>query len=292
MKKHLLLIAVSLSLTVAYGQTNVYHPFPDSNALWQRHCFHTVTGNSSTCQYNVTGEDTLIGAYIYKKIFRETDFVYAFRQDIAAKKVFAATLFSSPPWMDYLLYDFSLAVGDTFSARPLANCDSNSIVTSIDSLLIGSSYRKRINLVDGTNGVPVSIIEGIGSTAGPVEWSCFEVGCYLCKYEDDSTSFIYNNCSLVGINEETDRISKYSILSNPFSTQTTFQFEEHLINACLTVYNSVGKKVVQIKDINGQTITLNRDNLPSGLYFVRLTEENNPHNHRAITIEKLLITNK
>ncbi|HQB74847.1 MAG TPA: T9SS type A sorting domain-containing protein [Bacteroidales bacterium] len=76
------------------------------------------------------------------------------------------------------------------------------------------------------------------------------------------------------------------IFPNPFSTQTTLQSNFPLTNATLTVYNSCGQTVKQIKNISGQTVTFSRDNLASGLYFVRLTEGN------KIFTDKLIITDR
>ena len=75
------------------------------------------------------------------------------------------------------------------------------------------------------------------------------------------------------------------IFPNPFSVQTTFHTDNFLNNATLTVLNSVGQQVKKIKSISGQTVTLFRNNLPSGLYFIRLTEGN-----KIITANKLVIT--
>ncbi|MBI3502547.1 MAG: T9SS type A sorting domain-containing protein [Bacteroidetes bacterium] len=78
-----------------------------------------------------------------------------------------------------------------------------------------------------------------------------------------------------------------SIFPNPFSTETTLQTDNRSHNATLTVDNCFGQTVAQIKNINGQTVTFHRDNLASGLYFIRLTEEN-----KTIAVDKLVITDK
>ncbi|MBI3501016.1 MAG: T9SS type A sorting domain-containing protein [Bacteroidetes bacterium] len=70
---------------------------------------------------------------------------------------------------------------------------------------------------------------------------------------------------------ETTNNEFISVFPNPFSTQTTLQTNNLLHNATLTVDNCFGQTVAQIKNISGQTVTFPRDNLPSGLYFVRLT---------------------
>jgi len=50
------------------------------------------------------------------------------------------------------------------------------------------------------------------------------------------------------------------------------------------VYDSFGQQVRQLENISGQVITLYRDNLRSGLYFIRLEQDSN-----AITTSKLII---
>ena len=88
----------------------------------------------------------------------------------------------------------------------------------------------------------------------------------------------------LSVNEQ-DR-SMMNIFPNPFSAQTTLQATVPLTNATLTVVNYFGQTVAQIKNINGQTITFNRGNLASGLYFVWLTEQT-----KIISLDKLVITN-
>ena len=76
-----------------------------------------------------------------------------------------------------------------------------------------------------------------------------------------------------------------TVYPNPFSTQTTLQTDKIFKDAILTVYNSFGQLVKQIKNISGQTITLQRDNLSSGLYFILLIQDS-----KVITADKLVIT--
>jgi hypothetical protein len=92
------------------------------------------------------------------------------------------------------------------------------------------------------------------------------------------------NFTTVGILETTNNNS-FSVYPNPFSTQTTLQTDKIFRDATLTVYNSYGQQVKQILNISGQTITLHRDKLPSGLYFIRLTQDN-----KTFTTDKLVIT--
>ena len=79
--------------------------------------------------------------------------------------------------------------------------------------------------------------------------------------------------------------NSFKVFPNPFSTQTTLQTDILLHNATFTVYNCFGQTVREITNISGNTATFYRDNLPSGLYFIRLTQDN-----KQIETKKLIIT--
>ncbi len=94
----------------------------------------------------------------------------------------------------------------------------------------------------------------------------------------------YNICSTTGIDENNTEKDVF-ISPNPFSSKTTIQTDNVFKDATLIVYNLYGQQVKQIKNISGQTVTLHRDNLPMGLYFIHLTQDN-----KTITTYKLIIT--
>jgi hypothetical protein len=84
---------------------------------------------------------------------------------------------------------------------------------------------------------------------------------------------------LTHVNENT-----FSIFPNPFTSSATIQTSGNLSNASLTIFNAYGQTIKQMKNISGHTITFSRENLPNGLYFFQLTDEN-----KIIAIEKVLI---
>lgn len=102
-------------------------------------------------------------------------------------------------------------------------------------------------------------------------------------YESTPNACIQTGKTNVASNENS--IKKISIFPNPFNSSTTIKTIDHLKNATLTIYNSYGTALKQIKNNSGQTISLLRYNLPSGLYFIRLADEN-----KIIAVEKLIIT--
>ncbi|MFH0866940.1 MAG: T9SS type A sorting domain-containing protein [Bacteroidota bacterium] len=100
-------------------------------------------------------------------------------------------------------------------------------------------------------------------------------GVYLLKYAVQQVAGI-----------ETENIlSSNNIYPNPFSTSAIMHLSEKPDNAELNIYNLVGEKIKTIKNISGQEIKLFRDNLPSGIYFIRLSQDN-----ETITTDKLVIT--
>jgi hypothetical protein len=314
MKKYLLLLIIFL-LAFKFGssQTNVYHPFPDSSAIWIGTSWYNV-GGIGPCvvdnDYNLyISGDTTIGTSTYHKLSRNGfvsafmcpppgyyyygQYAGAFRQDTANKKVY---LFQNGT--DALAYDFNLNVGDTLHTSCLSGCNDNHI-QSIDSVLIGSQYRKRFWISGCGTTNYTALIEGVGSTLGAFATIAppFESGENLwCVRINNQIVWSYDmqggNCGLTSINELSKNGTKLSISPNPFSSSTTLHTDKVFENATLIVYNSLGQQVKQIKNINGQTITLQRDNLPSGLYFIRLITPSPEGEGRAevVATDKLVIT--
>ena len=74
------------------------------------------------------------------------------------------------------------------------------------------------------------------------------------------------------------------IFPNPFSNSTTLQTSTKFNNLTLSILNSFGQEVKQFKNINGNSFTFYRENLPSGIYFLHLAQKN-----ELIAIEKVVI---
>lgn len=169
-----------VSLPQASAQFNVYHPFPESGAVWGMNtgCREVSCGDWGYIQNYYTG-DTLIHGYEYKRV--HTTYVPMtsngccspprwelptnIREDTTARRVY---LRLDGMDSDTLLYDFAVQIGGTLRGY-LGNCNLFT-VESIDSVLVGSSFRKRINFTSYFGDChDLSIIEGIGSTKGLIE---------------------------------------------------------------------------------------------------------------------------
>lgn len=76
----------------------------------------------------------------------------------------------------------------------------------------------------------------------------------------------------------------FTVFPNPIVSSTTIETMGNLKNATFTIYDSFGQTVRQVYNVSGQSVTLSRESLPSGLYFLGLKEEN-----KIYPVEKLMI---
>ena len=246
MKKLLLFSTAVLALTVAHSQTAVYHPFPDTNAIWAERVYNIYNnGTAGETRYALKG-DTIINAKNYKKIYSLKDstiidlpccpstYIGAIREQ--NKKVYA--IIDTIP--EQLLYDFNLSVGDTItyyyhiSPNNITQVTFSLVTTKVDSiLLLDGKYRKRwifatasINAYYGD-----TIVEGIGGIAQVGLFSPFDshswvigyMGQFTCFKQNDTVLYLHNPtcnrcfCSLTTgiLNEEKQSTVLFS--PNPFS---------------------------------------------------------------------------
>jgi len=300
LKKQLfILTTLLLSLSSAQGQTNVYHPFPDSNVAWSEFDYYQgVCEPPNYCKYTLFIQgDTTLNTLHYHKIYSNDSssisYVGGLREN--NRRIY---YFDKNCSHDILLYDFNLNIGDSILLSCMY-CDTTypmyMKVVSIDSILLSDmTYRKEINFNWGPS---MSWIEGIGSKFGLLYpfYTCILCICsteLVCFKQNDTIFYSKEDnvlCSdyIVSANDVKNDSVFFHIYPNPFSTRTAIHSSQFLDNACLIIYNSFGQAVRQINNISGQTIALHRDNLTSGLYFLRLIRDN-----KIIAADKLMIVDK
>lgn len=83
------------------------------------------------------------------------------------------------------------------------------------------------------------------------------------------------------INETKD----IQVFPNPFSSTSTLHSDFELINAVLTIFNSLGQPVRKIENVSGRTKVIERGNLPVGIYIVKLSQDD-----QIILTDKLIIS--
>jgi hypothetical protein len=201
-----------------------------------------------------------------------TNYTGALREDISLKKVFFI-----PPSDTalQLLYDFNLNVGDSLKGY-LSLCNDCSKVTSIDSILINTTYRKRWNFqYSGQPGY--SIIEGIGSSCGLLNpYTNFEYFSNLdCFSQNGQTLYPFYSASaacalLTSIGENSKEQNALTIFPNP--SNGLFQLSANnsdFINVEVT--NLLGT-IIKKSEIKNGSFELDLSNESQGIYFVRVSD--------------------
>ena len=287
------ILFIFLSAVSLKAQTNVYHPFPDSNAVWSGNSY---TGDFSCYQTDsydlyISSEDTTIGLNNYKKL-RQAGYFYVscsppnsggynngvigyLRQDTALKQVFFLSSGN-----EELIYDFNLNVGDTLTF--LHQPGEIIIVTQIDSILIANNFRKKFIL----NGLadpycpnsPNFLIEGIGSSTGLLNnITCFfEGGTDLGSFCQSGQALYPSDwdgiCGpyVVDINEL--KINKsLKIYPNPATTQITIEFQSIAGSkqSIVEIYSSMGQLVFK-SAIQNPKSSIDVSGFTKGLYLIKV----------------------
>lgn len=293
----LVLFLLSPALT-GKAQMNFYHPFPDSNAVWGMvsGCTDVSCGDWKYIQDYYVG-DTLIGSFSYKKIHEELLLMTAgnccsvpetagpgyLREDTAGRKVYWRTASMSS---DSLLYDFTLNPGDTLKGYFNNYGMGPWVVQSVDSILVGSTFRKRINFDTTENSFYFSIIEGIGSTTGltALYWGHFERGislqCFSVNGIIQYTSLTNPDTIACGtlpesLNENT--LNKHSVFvyPNPAQNIITVEAQPELYPVHIVVCSTQGALVME-KQVQQDDCTIDISTFPSGIYFLQENTINGP----------------
>ena len=84
---------------------------------------------------------------------------------------------------------------------------------------------------------------------------------FVAKLGDDITGL--NNTSFDAMR----------IFPNPYSDRCTIQLSKPMSNGSLIVENTLGQRILQMNNIQGTHIILDRNNLKSGTYFLHVTED-------------------
>lgn len=301
-----------------------YIPFPKDTAQWSvRELYSSPSLYAiSTAHQNLKG-DTIINGLKYSKVYQTyysedynipNQHLKCFIREDTAKTVFVKYPDNSTDFIDtteFVLYDFGLNVGDTFTTKML-NINGNIqplkfSTISIDSINTNNGYRRicKLNLIQTTEDVPVFncfdtafyFIEGIGSQIGPFYNEMFKA-CNLMgtvvKYNllCFQTNFNYiiggTNCHQVTDIEEVYNMEGFiSAMPLPAKDQVTFKYKlpKNIKNAFLSIYDVMGRVITYNSiDIEKEELVCCLDELSNGIYFYGLTIDG-----KAQIVKKLII---
>lgn len=120
-------------------------------------------------------------------------------------------------------------------------------------------------------GVPQLFKPLAGATHCPWFWTLPNWQAYLDTLVRYTSAYLYRDLVL-NVKEEASSGNTISIFPNPFSSLTTLRVSTAMTNATLCMYDLNNREVRKINHLSGHDITLQRDNLQSGIYFIRLIQ--------------------
>lgn len=178
----------------------------------------------------------------------------------------------------------SYSSSGTYTDTLIAANTCDSIITTnltVNAMPIITTYLSGTTIISNQNGANYQWIE-CNNNNQPIQGETnqsftavvngsYAVIVYFGSCFDTSSCVnIFN----VGIDQNSELNEELLVFPNPFLNSTTIQTNEYIKNATITIYNSLGEQVKEIKNVNGQSIILNRENLPIGVYSIQLKQDN------------------
>ena len=152
MKKIIIFLLFLTVQTVLFAQEHEYIPFLAEGKVW-KYSYHAMNGNTYNKYLTVKG-DTQIDTKSYKKI---VDVANGFCE--CAMREDDSKVYCSQNGHEFMVYDFSLNVGDTFETSNV-----NATVVAVNTIIVGGRSFRVLDVRDNENNLyPNWWVEGIGS---------------------------------------------------------------------------------------------------------------------------------
>ncbi len=295
MKKYILSASFTFIFFLSFSQTNIYHPFPEKNAVWNyNYTRWGFDGLISEFYSIIIAGDTLIDHVTYKKL--HIPFVLsitndsstnvspgykgAFRQDTVNKKVYFVDPSSNT---ERVLYDFNLEIGDTIHSP-----HGYDIVLDIDSILMGDTYRKRWIV---NQAYHISIIEGLGSTYGlivnyPGDYVGFPDYSLICFSKNNTTLYPSgsHDCEIITLCETYKKDAHWlSIYPNPTEGVVYVSANAKGIDATQINIRSLSGHLLYSESVNTKKTAIDISHLNDSIYLFEIIS-----NEKTI-IEKIIL---
>jgi hypothetical protein len=184
----------------------------------------------------------------------------------------------------------SVDVGNTWSAS--LGMPENSVgvcLTGNDEYAIAGTYQSAWYSPDfGFNWIQIS--NGLDSIVS--FYSLATMGDYIyagtgAGITTTNTVFKFKYNTLSSASNFAGRDLQAYVYPNPFSQHTSIYFAENLQNAGLQLYNLMGQQVASMSNINGSEVILKRNELPAGIYLLRITQ-----GFQTIFTQKVIISGR
>ena len=294
-----IVIGLLLFMNNLQAQEYQYVPFPDSGAVWSELYIPSHKEDEPYQKiyerFAISGEDTLINNFTYKKLYFFTDSVFdiknskyigGIREDEAKRIYYIGESIHWHKPLDFdneelLLYDFSIGIGDTLWEEDNTNIFGSLIVQDIDTIQIGNLLRKKFIF-----SFRDEWIEGIGSIRGLLFASIPDVtgtssvpnGDLICFLQNDSALYHnehYNDCFPTNVGVELKKLNLgIQVYPNPASGNTIrFEWKTGEIET-VEIFNLLGEPI-SLVTVSGRTfVDYSTNKMQPGIYLYKATDKN------------------
>ena len=277
-----------------------YKPLLDTYNEWNvRFCYE---GLCDTDIYYTNG-DTLVDGMNFKVLdgYHYISRGFLLREDVNSKKVYLKAILPNGIY-DYLLYDFSLEVGDSIDMKnPITPFPEDAGYFRVDSiiprpLVDGNNYDHFYFSPAASNTVTNNAIwvEGVGSlsiiTAPSGDPDIDGVGRVACVFKNGESFYsdldIIDECEPFFILDSPNYTTqKNSIIAIRTSEKNIFQIINIERFSTIDLYDLKGVHLNTFENNNQHSIQLNVSNYPSGIYLLILNSSTNRKQTLKIVIE-------
>lgn len=252
-----------------------------------------AAGMGYTTEIYIIEGDSVVDSKPYSKIWVSYDSLASLTYQGLLREELNVVYYMPPGGIEGILYDFNLEIGETAYVNNLFCNDIPITVVDIDTIDYFGITRKRWHLGEGGE-VYEYWVEGIGSLNGPLHtkyWECIvcPVWALLCFHNDDILSYIMpyeTTCyqSTVGI-EENNNKNDFDVIPNPVKKGNDFHIKTNSLHGSLSLFNASGQLIKRLNQISDKTITVETNNLQSGVYFIHITSFGNRTTTKKLVVD-------
>lgn len=267
-----------------------------NNKVWSNLKFEYLSSTDVTTETFRFTSDSLINGLNYKVVEVSKDesqsiwSYYGLIREDSNKRVYFRLKNTN---IDRLFYDFNLGLNDTITVYTVHSQNNFEWVQrafykvhTIDSMLIGDRYRRRINLSDTMIYIPPEYwehwIDSTGNLGGLFHNFDYKVGgdgnSLLCFTEDGLVKYInpaYSTCFVITDLNEDSRIQPYvDICPNPVINYSLIRVTsaKQFSNLHIRIFNLFGATITSRKLDN--YLNINHNDFSPGLYLYQIIEDN------------------
>ena len=301
-----------LVLYSSVSNAQEYFPLVDTSSVWMEGVGYDggAPPYGDIEQYTIK-TDTIINGLSYKKLYLQSQNYYThyyygtewieygyisdplfqnkfLRDDIEEKKVF---MLDCTPYdsTEILLYDFDLQIGDTLL---FGNMWQENVVIMIDSVEIGSFYRKRFHIATASDTTQsyVTLIEGIGSSFGLIAqleppFESFENLVCFTNNGETTVNFYEGVPYPADTNARCDfpeptieilsnQIKPINLFPNPVSDVLFMDIPSNITKGQIKIYNSTKQLQSEYFCNPCSSNSLSIDEFTPGIYYLVFINEN------------------